>query len=287
MNSPVARLRTLLILGRVSNLPTVWSNCLAGWWLGGGGDARRLALLCAGATFLYTGGMFLNDAFDADFDRIHRKERPLPASLISLAEVWRWGLLWLGAGALGLILLGFRTGALGVALLLAIVTYDAVHKQFMLAPLIMGLCRFLLYTVAASSGHAGVTGESLWCAIALAAYVTGLSFWAREESVPGPARHSPLLLLVAPVGLALLMNNGEARPSALLLSAVLALWIIRSLRQGFRAENPAAGQMISGLLAGIVLVDWLALVQAPRQLSFAMLGLFLLANLLQRVVPAS
>ena len=28
----------LLILGRVSNLPTVWWNCFAGWLLGGGGS---------------------------------------------------------------------------------------------------------------------------------------------------------------------------------------------------------------------------------------------------------
>jgi len=52
------RLHTLLILGRVSNLPTVWSNCLAGWWLSGGGNFWKLALLLAGASALYTGGMF-------------------------------------------------------------------------------------------------------------------------------------------------------------------------------------------------------------------------------------
>src|SRR2546429_470557 len=51
-------LRTLLVLGRVSNLPTVWSNCLAGWWLGGGGNIDKLPFLLEGATFLYTGGMF-------------------------------------------------------------------------------------------------------------------------------------------------------------------------------------------------------------------------------------
>ena len=33
----MAKLRTLLVLGRVSNLPTVWSNCFAGWLLAGGG----------------------------------------------------------------------------------------------------------------------------------------------------------------------------------------------------------------------------------------------------------
>ena len=62
-------LRILLILGRASNLPTVWSNCLAGWLLGGGGSLRRLGWLCVGATWLYVGGMYLNDAFDAQFDQ--------------------------------------------------------------------------------------------------------------------------------------------------------------------------------------------------------------------------
>ena len=49
------RLRVLLVVGRVSNLPTVWSNSLAAWLLGGGGAWGRFGLLCAGATLLYTG----------------------------------------------------------------------------------------------------------------------------------------------------------------------------------------------------------------------------------------
>ena len=65
-------LRALLVLSRVSHLPTVWSNCLAGWWLGGGGNFAKLPLLFLGVSALYTGGMFLNDAFDADFDRQRR-----------------------------------------------------------------------------------------------------------------------------------------------------------------------------------------------------------------------
>src|SRR5262245_63623198 len=89
------QLRTLLILGRVSNLPTVWSNCLAGWILGGGGelfklplpDLIRLAVLTAGATFLYVAGMYLNDAFDEQFDSQHRPERPIPSGAIRAATV--------------------------------------------------------------------------------------------------------------------------------------------------------------------------------------------------------
>lgn len=283
----MARLRTLLILGRVSNLPTVVSNCLAGWWLAGAGDWRRLVWVCLGASFLYTGGMFLNDAFDEDFDRQYRKERPIPAGLISPRAVWTWAYAWLIAGSLCFIGLGISTGAIGVTLLVAIVAYNAVHKAWSFAPILMALCRFFLYVAAASAAARGVTGDSVWCGLALAAYVAGLSLWARHESVPGPTRHSPLALMGAPIALALLLNPGQARQGALLLCLVLALWVVRSLRQGFRSEKPSIGQMISGLLAGIVLVDWLAVVQAPRELSFVMLGLFLLANLLQRVVPAT
>src|ERR1041385_5815117 len=94
----ISKLRTLLVLGRVSNLPTVWANCLAGWLLGGGGEWPRFGLLCTGATLLYVGGMFLNDAFDAEFDAEHRRGRPIPSGQIAQARVWQlgWGMLIAG-----------------------------------------------------------------------------------------------------------------------------------------------------------------------------------------------
>src|ERR1700751_5400796 len=72
-------LRTLLVLGRVSNLPTVWSNCLTGWILGGGTGWLRFLLSVWGASGLYVGGMYLNDFCDAAFDAQFRKERPIPS----------------------------------------------------------------------------------------------------------------------------------------------------------------------------------------------------------------
>ena len=104
--------RTLLILGRVSNLPTVWSNCLAGWLLAGGGAWSRFAALCGGASLLYIGGMFLNDACDVRFDTAHRQERPIPSGAISARAVWRLSAVLLLGGGVLLALLG-RTTALG------------------------------------------------------------------------------------------------------------------------------------------------------------------------------
>ena len=282
----MAQWRTFFVLGRVSHLPTVWSNCLAGWWLGGGGHAAKLPFLFAGATLLYLGGVFLNDAFDVEFDRQRRKERPLPSGAISPAAVWCWGMTWLVLGALCLMGTGTRTGTLGLFLLAVILVYDAIHKPITLSPVLLGLCRLLVYLLAASTGVEGLTGWAIWCGLALAVYVTGLDFLARQEHIRAPLQYWPLLLLAAPILLAVIMNGKGFREPALLLSAVLALWIIRSLRPTLWTADRRIGRTISHLVAGIVLVDLLAVADAPRQFSLGLLLLFGLTLLLQRLAPA-
>ena len=280
-------LRTLLILGRVSNLPTVWSNCLAGWWLGGAGAAEKLPFLVVGASFLYVAGMFLNDAWDAAFDREYRRERPIPSGAISLKLVWALGLAWVVLGAAALFFAGPLTGALGLVLVFCILLYDAIHKRFAFAPVLMAACRFFLYACAASTGVRQVTGESLWCGVALAAYIVGLSYLARRESTRGAIRYWPIGFLAAPIVLALILNTGSYRENALLLSAVMALWALKSMRYFLWSLEPNIGRTVSGLLAGIVFVDWLAVADAPRQFGLIFLCLFAAALLLQRFVPAT
>lgn len=282
------RLQTLLTLARASNLPTVWSNCLAGWWLGGHGNIRNLPFLFAGASFLYAGGTYLNDAFDVEFDRQKRKERPIPSGAISFGAVCKLGLLWLALGLACLFWIGLTTGALGVVLVACILIYDAVHKVITFSPLLMGTCRFFIYVVAASVAADGVTGWSVWCGLALGAYTVGLSFIARRESSRGPVERWPLVLLAAPIVLAFSMNAApEYRKGASLLSLILVLWSLRCLRPVLWPTGQHVGRVISGLLAGIVFVDWLAVVDVPHNLSLVFLALFALALLLQRFVPAT
>jgi len=284
----LTQFRTLLLLGRVSNLPTVWSNCLAGWLLGGGGESGlKFAALCAGTTCLYLGGMFLNDAFDADFDRQHRKERPIPSAAIDVGEVWIWGFSWLAVGTLFLALLGATPAFLGLVLAGTIVLYDAVHKIITFSPVLMAACRFLLYLVAASTGRQGVTGLAGWSALVLGAYIVGLSYLARKESPRGPLRHWPCYLLAAPVLLALLVNDGAYRMRALVLSAILGAWIIRCLRYTFGGPNRSIGLTVSGLLAGIVLVDLLAVADAAASMGWIFALFFVAALLFQRFIPAT
>ncbi len=275
------------MLGRVSNLPTVWSNCLAGWWLGGGGNVDKLRYLLAGATFLYVGGMYLNDAFDAEFDRKYRKERPIPSRAVTLKTVWVLGVAWLAVGVCCLAWVGTMSGAMGLALAACIVLYDAIHKRVSFAPVLMGLCRFVLYLAAISSAVKGWSIQGLCCSVAIFAYIIGLSYVARRESMPGPLRYWPVLLLATPVIVALVFNGTTHLESALLLSAIFALWTVKSLRYTLWTEQREIGRTVSGLLAGIILVDWLAAANVPREFGAVFIGLFLAALLFQRFVPAT
>ncbi|HEV8543727.1 MAG TPA: UbiA family prenyltransferase [Verrucomicrobiae bacterium] len=280
-------LRTLLVLGRASNLPTVWSNCLAGWILAGDGPLSGFFLLCLGATCLYLGGMYLNDAFDADFDRQHRSERPIPSGAITLGEVWGFGIGWLVLGTVLLAFFGVTTFFLTVLLVTSIIAYDAVHKAIALSPVLMALCRFFLFLVAASSGDEGVTGLAIWSAFALAFYIIGLSYVAKSESTRGPLRYWPCWFLAPPLLLAYLVNQGDYKKRSLTLGAILLLWIVRNLRFAFVPAEKSIGRCVSGLLAGIVLVDLLAVAGGTSWVGLIFVLLFAGALLFQRFIPAT
>jgi 4-hydroxybenzoate polyprenyltransferase len=280
-------LRTLLILGRVSNVPTVWSNCFAGWLLAGGGGWDHLLLLAFGATCLYVGGMYLNDAFDATFDLQHRPERPIPSGAIRVETVWAWGFGWLGLGVACLFGFGQTTIICALLLVVTILVYDAIHKIFAFSPALMAACRFLLVLMAASAGRDGITGLSIWTALALGAYIIGLSFLARKESVAAPVSRWPCLFLAIPLMLVLVVNQGEYLLRAMLLCALVGLWMLRCLSFALWSPQRNIGRCVSGLLAGIALVDLLAAWDGTTATGTTFLALFALALLFQRFVPAT
>ena len=277
---------TLLTLGRVANLPTVWSNCLAGWWLGGHGTPGRLPLLFLGATFLYLGGAFLNDAFDADADRENRRSRPIPAGLISAVDVGRWGAALVLLGVFWLFWLGTVTGLLGAGVAVAALAYNVTHRMFVLSPTLLGLCRCFLYVAAASAGAQGAGGWALWSGLALGAYVTGVRLLASLETPPRLERYWPAALLAAPIVLALILDVNEFRAPGLELSAVLGLWVLYCVRRLLWPVDQDIPRAIAGLTAGMVFVDWLAVVNVPRELSVVFLALFGAALISQRLNTA-
>ena len=287
MAAAFPQFRTLLILGRVSNLPTVWSNCLAAGLLNGGQSWNNFYVLVVGATLLYIGGMFLNDAFDAQFDCQFRKERPIPSGQITARAVWFIGgsLLLLGWSLLSL--LGLSVAVLALLLVGLIVLYDVVHKRTIFAPLIMASCRFLLYLVAASATLHAVNDAVVWHGLALAAYITGLSYLARGESklktdLPWPA----LFMLLVPllVNLRFKTNRSELAWIVSVFLFAWVMWCLRGLRPG---SSRQLGKSVAGLLAGIVLVDWAVVPRMANEFNLVFIGLFVIALILQRKISAT
>lgn len=290
MKSPAETLRTLLILGRVSNLPTVWSNLLAGCCLAGGVPlSAALPALLFGGSFLYIGGMYLNDFCDADFDAQFCRERPIPAGKISRRAVGVLAALWFAAGFACLAPLGWATAGIALFLIALIALYDFRHKDVSWAPLVMGTCRFLLYPLAASVVSAKIPWPVFALGTALGLYVAGITYVARGESRPEkPSRWAlPLLLLPLAVSAGMsFISFPQFLPvaSACLLLLVWMAWLLIPL---WRKTNRSIGRVVSGLLAGIVLVDSIATSPVLGFLAGWFLVLFVLALLLQRFIPAT
>jgi 4-hydroxybenzoate polyprenyltransferase len=246
-----------------------------------------LACVSVSLSFLYEGGMFLNDAFDASFDRNHRRSRPIPSGAIPEKEVWQWGIAWMVLGVAGVAWLGTTTLVLAVALSACIVAYNAIHKLTPLAPLVMGACRLGVYLVAASAASDGVDGEVIWKGLALAAYVAGLSWLARKESAGVEINYVPCILLAAPILIAGCVDDGPWAGPAILFSVVLAVWALWAISRSVGRGGANVGFTVSRLLAGIVLVDLLA-VAGVRSPWDGLFGAWLvLALLLQRFIPAT
>lgn len=177
-------LRDVFLLARVSNLPTVWTNVAAAWWLAGGEWSWRLFPVVAGGCLIYAGGCTLNDAFDAEWDRRNRPDRLIPSGRAGVRAVGLLGALELVSGLVLLLLAGGIWPWVPVALAGAVVFYDWRHKDAPWSVLTMGSCRWLLYLAA---GAAAMPGE-VWRFVAgggvMFAYIVAVSVIARREAYP-------------------------------------------------------------------------------------------------------
>jgi hypothetical protein len=186
-----------------------------------------------------------------------------------------------------LIWAGTTTAVLTLLLTGCILLYNLTHKLAGGAPVLMGACRLLVYLVSASVARQEVAGNVVWAGLALASYVMGLSWLARQESGREPAPYWPGLLLAAPLVLAGLSDDGLTRQTGNILSLVLIVWVLWAVRHAFWRAEPKVGYAVARLLAGITLVDLLAVADLTRPLAGLFLVWFVLALLWQRYIPAT
>jgi len=288
-------LPVILRLGRVSNLPTVWTNVLAGIVLTmvplsfGATVALMLAL-----SLFYVAGMFLNDAFDADFDRMHRPGRPIPSGEIAASTVFGIGGALLCAGLCLLLAFGYaaplgtgpRGFEAGLALSAAILVYDIWHKGNPIGPLVMGLCRVLVYVTAALAVAGALSGDLLLAAGVALSYLIGLTYVAKQEDLKQPGHLWPLLFLAAPFiyGLRIAAAGGVGLAIYLLFLAAVLYALSLMARPG-RAN---IGRVVTILIAGISLLDGLFIAgQGQAALTGLTVAAFVLTLVLQRYVAGT
>jgi len=281
------KLHTALRLGRVSNLPTVWSNTLAGAVLAGaGGLGAEFAVMLLAFSLFYTGGMFLNDAFDAEFDAAQRPERPIPSGEISGREVFGYGYGMMAGGVALLAWIGMAPALAGLALAAVITYYDWNHKQNLFSPVVMGLCRVLVYVGAglcytlAPPAALGIGAALMLC------YLIGLTYVAKQENLDKVENLWPLAFLAAPVAYGAWLASAQAAVWLfwLLFSGwmLVALWFLR--RRG-KGDIPRA---VVSLIAGISLLDAM-LIAGTGSVALASLALagFAFTLFLQRYISGT
>lgn len=256
----VPRLSTLLRLGRVSNLPTVWTNVVAGSVIAGGYDRPdRMAVIAFAMTAFYVGGMYLNDFFDREFDARERPGRPIHAGEIGAGTVATIGFALLAAGVLLMVPFGLLPMLVGLLLAGMIVLYNLWHKGNPLSPVIMGACRALVYLGAGAVAAGELSSALAVAALALAFHVAGITYVAKQEHLDSIGHLWSLLMLALPLILAFPADAWPvASAFALLLGAdSVAVFLLVS-----RPTPGATFRGVSVLIAAICFVDAVAVATA-------------------------
>jgi hypothetical protein len=284
-----------LRLGRVSNLPTLWTNVLAGTVLAGFTPAPvPLGLLLLAISLFYMAGMYLNDAFDRHFDAAAYPQRPIPSGAVAAGTVFTMGFLGLGAGELLLIVVGYGIEGgpgwppviAGLSLAATIIYYNVHHKGNPLGPLLMSLCRAQVYLTTALAVAPELSQRVWWGTGLLAAYVIGLSYVARQETLTRMANLWPLAFLAAPFVYGLPGALRSMGPAVIYMSFLA--WVIYALWRLIQGTPTAIREGVSALIAGIALLDALLIALAgDPQLAALVAGGAILTRLAHRFVPGT
>lgn len=306
------KLHALLSTARVANIPSVMSNVWVGIVVGvlssGSGVAEKINIvaLCVSlplaGVLLYLGGNFLNDWMDRNWDEKHRPERALPRGLF---RPGLYATLALFMGITGVSLAAHtsrESGMVAAGIVFWIVVYTLFHKRTSWAVIPMGLCRAFLPVMGCVAIFPYL--DHIWpAACALCCYIAGLSLSARYESMAAPPKRIAVMargLLLATAVLVAWGNRGLFidRTSNVIGVLPYLAWTSICLRYW---KNPMP-RLVSRLLAGIPLVDWMTLLPVFMALSFQGVpngGYFIwtclvlpplaviMATLLQRLAPAT
>jgi 4-hydroxybenzoate polyprenyltransferase len=269
----------LLAWLQLVRLPTVFTalaDILLGTQLVAAADAttspRTLGLLLVASAGLYLAGMVFNDVFDRHRDAVERPGRPLPSGRITLSSAVTLGTVLMIGGVVAAATADGSSSrasllvALGLAI--CVLAYDGLLKTTPLGPLAMGACRSLNVLLGATAGGSLETlaqGPPLHVAAGLGIYITGVTWFARNEAGSSTRGQLTAAVLLINIGLATLITfagmsqtaqQQDATTSVLLLMALIVVSINRRLIAAIRDPRPERVQSGVGiLLLSLIMID--------------------------------
>lgn len=224
----------------------------------------KAALLLAASGLLYTAGMVWNDYFDLAEDRRERPFRPLASGRIAVRTAVVIGVVlmvggWVCAAATG------RMGALiGLALVAAILAYDARIKRTSAGPIGMALCRFLnvLLGLSLADPASLPLTTRLHLALTIGVYIVGVTWFARTEekrSDPKVLVRAALVMLAAALlalAVATRVPPGTSSPLFPYLLVAAGFWVGGPVLAAVRKPTPDRVQAgVKRAIFGLVVLD--------------------------------
>jgi 4-hydroxybenzoate polyprenyltransferase len=252
----ISKTHAWLSMMRISNSPTVLSNILVGTAIAITMQSKYWTLNLSYDSFfaicilvVYFAGMILNDAFDANYDKKHRPDRPIPSGLIPRSFAWIAGLTLLGAVSVFGIGHGAANGL--VLLVLAVLLYTFLHRWFVPALVLMAICRGLVYFIVANPSQSDDMSFLITFCLVLAFYTAVLTCIGRFENDKSTKfTWITWVLLVSPayIVFAYLPNSWIA--SIPLVYMVYWIWLAWS---DFKSNNKISG--MHRTISGFCLLD--------------------------------
>jgi len=266
IDQPISKTQGWLKIFRISNAPTVISNITVGVALAYQVDKSSstpsyefglvpLFVISGVLLLIYFAGMIFNDASDTNYDRQHRPDRPIPMGIISSKEAWLLGSVML-AVALFASSIALNGENVSTQILVAtVVAYTFLHRWFIPAIVLMGICRGLVYLVALSAFSIDTVPEQLiLLCISIALYTAILTFIGRSEH-ENRAKHAWIVWsLLLPALVPALMHTSGTFDLVWIMLIVYLGWLYLAWRD-FTFERSQTTAGMHKLLSGFCLLD--------------------------------
>jgi len=224
----------------------------------------KAALLLVASGLLYMAGMVWNDYFDFEEDKRDRPFRPIPAGRISLRMAFCIGLGLLCTGWACAAITG-KTGALvALALVVAILAYDARIKRTQFGPIGMALCRFFNVLLGLSLADSATLPlvTRLHLALAVGVYIVGVTWFARTEEKRSDAKvlvRAAIVMLVAALLALAVATRVPPGTSSVFFPYLLVLagfWVGGPVLAAIRKPTPERVQAgVKRSIFGLVVLD--------------------------------